>query len=70
MIKAMESVFPKYNNLQTGISGMGLRPLWQVIYDADNLSMKVRFWLKDGKEMENNEVEIIMSQWYEFKLKR
>lgn len=68
MISATESVFPRKTSADLGGSAMTLRPLWQVIYDMSELSMKVRFWLKDtGTDGDGNAV-LEMSEWYEFRL--
>jgi len=69
MISATESVFPRKSSAALGGVSVTLRPLWQVIYDMSGLSMKVRFWLKDaGTDGSGNPV-LVMSDWYEFKLK-
>ena len=68
MVSAAESVFPRKPSGDLGGSSMALRPLWQVIYDMSELSMKVRFWLKDtGTDNSGNPV-FALSEWYEFGL--
>jgi hypothetical protein len=68
MISATESVFPRKSSAALGGPAMNLRPLWQVIYDMSELSMKVRFWLKDtGADSSGNPV-LEMSKWFEFRL--
>lgn len=68
MVSAAESVFPRKSSGALGGPAMTLRPLWQVIYDMSELSMKVRFWLKDtGTDGSGNPV-LEMSKWYEFRL--
>ena len=70
MISATESVFPRKSSSALGGQAVTLRPLWQVIYDMSEISMKVRFWLKDtGTDSSGNPV-LSMSDWYEFKLKK
>jgi predicted choloylglycine hydrolase len=68
MISATESVFPRKSSTALGGPAMTLRPLWQVIYDMSELSMKVRFWLKDSESDDSGDPVLEMSKWYEFRL--
>jgi predicted choloylglycine hydrolase len=68
MISATESVFPRKSSAALGGPVMTLRPLWQVIYDMSELSMKVRFWLKDTGSDDSGNPVLTMSKWYEFRL--
>lgn len=70
MVSALEGVFPRMPTTQLGSSSMTLRPLWQVMYDLNNLKMKVRFWLKDTGEDKDGRVIFQMSDWFEFQLKK
>jgi len=69
MISATESVFPRKSSAALGGAAVTLRPLWQVIYDMSELSMKVRFWLKDAGTDSSDNAVLVMSDWYEFRLK-
>ena len=66
IIEAAESVFPRMPLGDPDAPSMTYRPLWQVIYDLTDLTMKVRFWLKDGEPKENEAIPLIMSDWYDF----
>jgi hypothetical protein len=68
MISATESVFPRKPSGDLGGPAMALRPLWQVIYDMSELSMKVRFWLKDTGTDDSGNSILVMSEWHEFRL--
>jgi len=68
MVSAAESVFPRKSSGDLGGPAMTLRPLWQVIYDMSELSMKVRFWLKDTGTDDSGNAVLAMSKWYEFGL--
>jgi hypothetical protein len=68
LIHSAESVFPRGPLGDPNGPHMTFRPLWQVIYDMTDLSMKVRFWLKDGKAPENEPIPLVMSDWYDFSL--
>ena len=66
MVKAAESVFPRMPLGDPNAPSMTFRPLWQVMYDMTDLTMNVRFWLKDGEKKENKPIPLIMSDWYQF----
>ncbi|UCG54348.1 MAG: linear amide C-N hydrolase [Dehalococcoidia bacterium] len=68
MVSAVESVFPRKSSADLGGPAMTLRPLWQVIYDMSEPSMKVRFWLKDAGTDDSGNAVLAMSEWYEFGL--
>jgi hypothetical protein len=68
MVEAAEGVFPRGPLGDPNGPHMTYRPLWQVIYDMTDLSMKVRFWLKDGKAGGNEPIPLVMSDWYSFSL--
>lgn len=68
MIATSESVFPKKPSGDLNGPAITLRPLWNVLYDMTDLTMKVRFWLKDsGTDSDGNPV-FAFSKWYDFKL--
>ena len=68
MVSAAESVFPRKSSGDLGGPAMALRPLWQVIYDMSEPSMKVRFWLKDTGTDDSGNPVLALSKWYEFRL--
>ena len=69
MIQAAESVFPRKPSGDLGGSSMTLRPLWQVIYDMTDLSLKVRFWLKDSGIALDGLPDLALSPWSDFQLR-
>jgi hypothetical protein len=69
MIQAAESVFPRKPSGDLGGSAMTLRPLWQDIYDMTDLSLKVRFWLKDRGIAPDGLPALALSPWFDFQLR-
>ncbi len=71
MVKANEKVFPRKDTSSLGGGpAMTLRPVWQVVYDQTEVSMKIRFWLKDGGSDGEGRSELVMSDWFDFALSR
>jgi hypothetical protein len=70
MVEANEKVFPRKAGHRLGGPAMKLRPVWQVVYDQTDVTMKIRFWLKDGKTDAEGRAELIMSDWFDFALSR
>jgi Acyl-coenzyme A:6-aminopenicillanic acid acyl-transferase len=68
MVEANERVFPRKATNRLGGPAMTLRPVWQVVYDQTEVAMQVRFWLKDGGTDEKGRAQLVMSDWFDFKL--
>jgi hypothetical protein len=63
-----ERVFPRMLSAELGGVKVVNRPIWQVIYDLDERSMAVRFYLRDGEAHEEGGTKSIMSDFYHFSL--
>jgi predicted choloylglycine hydrolase len=70
MVRANEKVFPRKATHSLGGPAMTLRPVWQVVYDQTALTMKIRFWLKDGVVDKEGRADLIMSDWFDFTLSK
>ena len=70
MVEANEKVFPRKASQSLGGPAMTLRPVWQVVYDQTDLSMRIRFWLRDAGEDDQGRAELVMSDWFDFGLSK
>ncbi|MFO7964590.1 MAG: C45 family autoproteolytic acyltransferase/hydrolase [Desulfobacterales bacterium] len=68
MVAATERVFPRGPLADPDGPSMTYRPLWQVVYDMNELTMRVRFWQKDAPSGNGEKPALVMSEWFSYQL--